>query len=170
MFNLVVWKLNAATYLPQNRVRHFVVGTNRVFLPFRHGPTVPQLPSHVGPWAQALEARFGVGAGPWQVCLMDRHRPSHARFASGSAPLSASQGAPLPLPPTTWPYLGGTRGGPSDPARSAGPSRSQSERGSRHSSTFGFLTRSSSGAAFDQEARRWQQYSETEARRSWGVQ
>ena len=30
MFNLMVWKLNAATYLPQNRVRHFVVGTNRV--------------------------------------------------------------------------------------------------------------------------------------------
>ena len=43
MFNLVVWKLNAATYLPQNRVRHFVVGTNRVFLP--QAPIAPPSPS-----------------------------------------------------------------------------------------------------------------------------
>ena len=43
MFNLVVWKLNAATHLPQNRVRHFVVGTNRVFLP--QAPIAPPSPS-----------------------------------------------------------------------------------------------------------------------------
>ena len=54
MFNLVVWKLNAATYLPQNRVRHFVVGTNRVFLP--QAPIAPPSPSAPPP-------RFG-----WRTC------------------------------------------------------------------------------------------------------
>ena len=74
---------------------------------------------------------------PWLGCWMDLRRPLSARYASGSASRSVFQGVSWLLSSITWLYLGGIRGGQYGPARNAGPSKSQIERESMHSSTSG---------------------------------
>ena len=57
MFDIMVWKLNTAMYLPQNRVRHVVVGTNHIFLP--RAPVAP-----LSPPASPLRLEDVLACGP----------------------------------------------------------------------------------------------------------
>ena len=57
MFDVMVWKLNTAMYLPQNRVHHFVMGTNHIFLP--RAPVAP-----LSPPASPLRLEDVLACGP----------------------------------------------------------------------------------------------------------